>query len=329
MVEKLKEYWFPLLIGIFFVCITVYFAYDQNKGKLPGKTVNGQQIVFSVDDENFSADQIYDELSKTYYDDRVYTMFHSALLDNAVESTDEFISDIKTRYQNLVAAYSQHYGYDEAYLDNIAKTYYGYDTFYDYLLYSTKSEKLYAQYVSEHISELVSEHFTTEHKPRIISYVVLTMDDPDNPTAEEAEKLKTAQDAWASSEYSVDNFAVFAEKFSEDGNASNGGKFGYLDAETTGIDKTFLDTSLALEEGQVSEWVKSDEFGYFLIKCDSTKVDDFKEETDFISAILSENEGLNNKILWETAQKLNVKFGSDEIEAIVKKNLKVEDKESE
>jgi hypothetical protein len=44
---------------------------------------------------------------------------------------------------------------------------------------------------------------------------------------------------------------------------------------------------------------------------------------------MNENEGLSNKILWETAQKLNVKFGSDEIEAIVKKNLKVEDKESE
>ena len=121
MVEKLKEYWFPLLIGIFFVCITVYFAYDQNKGKLPGKTVGGKQIVFSVDDENFSADEIYDELSKTYYEDRVYTMFHTALLDSAVESTDDMIKDVRDRYQYLVSVYSQYYGYDEAYEQSSAE----------------------------------------------------------------------------------------------------------------------------------------------------------------------------------------------------------------
>ena len=329
MVEKLKEYWFPLLIGIFFVCITIYFAYDQNKGKLPGKTVGGQQIVFSVDDENFSADQIYDELSKTYYEDRVYTMFHTALLDSAVESTDDMIKDVRDRYQYLVSVYSQYYGYDEAYLNTIAQTYYGYDTFYDYLLYSVKTEKLYANYISKHIDELLTDHFKEEHKPRIVSYVVLTMDDPENPTAEESEKLKAAQDAWASSEYSAENFAEFAEKFSEDSNASNGGRYGYIDSSASNIDEKFKETALSLNEGEVCEWFKSDDFGWFLIKCDSVKADDYKEETDFISAILSENEHLGTDIIWQTAQDLGVKFASEEIEAIVKKNLSIEESEGE
>ena len=324
MGEKLKEYWFPILVGIFFVCISVYFAYDQNKGKLPGKTVNGQQIVFSVDDTNYSADQLYDDLSKTYYNDRVYTMFHAALLDSAVKSTDEFTAEVNQNYQNMVAAYQQYYGYDVSYLDNIAKTYYGYDTYYEYMLYTTKAQKLYTEYFGNHGEEYFTEEFQQENKPRIVSYVVLTLDDPLNPTAEETEKVKVAQEAWASAEYSAENFADFAKLYSEDGNASAGGVFGYLDANTSGIDEVFLNTALALEEGQVSEWTFSEMYGYYLIKIDSVKFEDIKNETDFANAILTSNEGLANKILWDTANQIGVTFGSDEIKKSIMSFLGVE-----
>ncbi|MBE6115909.1 MAG: hypothetical protein E7187_03680 [Erysipelotrichaceae bacterium] len=324
MVEKLKEYWFPLLVGIFFVCVSIFFAYDQNKGKLPGKTVNGQQIVFSVDDTNYSADQLYDDLSKVYHDDRVATMFQVALLDSAIKSTDEFKAELDKNYQNTVAAYQQYYGYDVAYLDNIAKTYYGYDTFYEYMNYSTKAQKLYTEYFSKNGDKYFTEDFQKEYKPRIVSYVVLTLDDPENPTAEETAKVKAAQDAWASSEYSADNFADFAKKYSEDGNASTGGVFGYLDTKTSGIDEVFLNTALALEEGQVSEWTFSETFGYYLIKVDSVKFDDIKNETAFANSIMSSQQGLSSKILWETANELGVTFGSDEIKNIIMKSLNVE-----
>ena len=324
MLEKLKEYWFPVLIGVFFLCVTVYFAYDQNKGKLPGKSVNGQQVVFSVDDQNITADQQYEELSKVYYEDRIFTMFQTALLDSSVKTTDDLKEEIQTSYDNTVARYQQYYGYDASYLDNIAKTYYGYDNFYDYLFYTTKVQKLYGQYISEHAEEFYTAEFQENNKPRMVSYVVLSLDDPNNPTAEETAKVKAAQDAWASDQYSADNFAEFAKNFSEDGNASNGGSFGYIDANTKGIDEVFLNKALELNEGEVSDWTFSETFGYYLIKVDSVKFDDFKNETDFVASVLSANEGLGNKILWETAQSQNVKFADESIEKIVKDALQVE-----
>ena len=69
MLKFIKENWFVALVAAFFLIISVYFAYDQNKGKLPGKTVGGKQVVFSVDDKNFTADDYYDDLDNYYVDD--------------------------------------------------------------------------------------------------------------------------------------------------------------------------------------------------------------------------------------------------------------------
>ena len=150
------------------------------------------------------------------------------------------------------------------------------------------------------------------------------MDDPANPTEEESAKLKAAQDAWASGTYSAANFGDFAAAYSQDGNASNNGKFGYVDTKTTGIDETFLETALSLEEGKVSDWVYSEQFGYFLIKCDSTLNIDLLKEDDFISRILESNSGLSSKIIWAKAQELNVQFGNEEVEKLIKDNIGVE-----
>ena len=324
MAKFLKENWFVAIVAVFFIGVAIFFTYDQNKDKLPGKTVGGKQVVFSVDDTNYTADDLYDELSKDYYESRVLMSFQKALLDETTKGDPSIETEVKKNYESTLQYYQANYGYSEDYLNQIARYYYGYDTFYDYMLYSAKSSKMYASYIGEHIDELFTAEKKAELKSRIVSYVVIAMDDPANPTEEESAKLKAAQDAWASGTYSAANFGDFAAAYTQDGNAANNGKFGYVDAETTGIDETFLETALALEEGAVSDWVYSEQFGYFLIKCDSTLNVDLLQEDDFISRILDSNEGLSSKIIWEKTQQLNVQFGNEEIEKLIKDNIGVE-----
>ena len=324
MAKFLKENWFVAIVAIFFLGVAIFFTYDQNKGKLPGKSVGGKQVVFSVDDTNYTADELYDKLSNDYFDSRILLSFQKALLDEATKGDATIEADVKKNYASTLQYYHTQYGYDEAYLNQIARYYYGYDTFYDYMLYSAKSSSMYASYIGEHIDELFTAEQKAELKSKIVSYTVIAMDDPANPTEEESAKLKAAQDAWASGTYSAANFGDFAAAYSQDGNASNNGKFGYVDTKTTGIDETFLETALSLEEGKVSDWVYSEQFGYFLIKCDSTLNIDLLKEDDFISRILESNSGLSSKIIWAKAQELNVQFGNEEVEKLIKDNIGVE-----
>ena len=85
-----------------------------------------------------------------------------------------------------------------------------------------------------------------------------------------------------------------------------------------------MQTALQLEENEVSDWIFDENYGYFLIKCDSTKYDDYKTDANFISTILSANENLSNEIIWKYAQDANVTFANDEIKDYIMEQLNVE-----
>jgi len=329
MLKFIKENWFVALVAAFFLIISVYFAYDQNKGKLPGKTVGGKQVVFSVDDKNFTADDYYDELSKSYRETEIVKTFRNTLLDEAYKTTDDFKDEVKAQWQSTISYYEQYYGYGQSYLDQIAQYYYGYDTFYDYVFYSMKADRVYDEYINAHIDELFTDEFVEKSQPRMVRYVVIAMGKPAEPTEEELKKLNDAKEAWASDAYSAANFADFAKKYSTDSGAQSGGLFGYLDKNTTGIDEVFLNTALATKAGEVSEWTYSEKFGYYLIYVESTDVKDFKTESGFHSALMTFHKNLANEILWAKAQELNTTFADDEIKNIIMENLELNSKESE
>lgn len=327
MAKVLKENWFVAIVAVFFIGVAIFFTYDQNKDKLPGKSVGGKQVVFSVDDTNYTADDLYDRLSSDYYESRVFLSFQKALLDEATKNDKDIETEVKTQYAQTLQYYQSYYGYDETYLNQIARYYYGYDTFYDYMLYSAKSMSVFKDYIKTNIADLLTDEQKAELNPRIVSYVVIAMDDPANPTAEESSKLKAAQDAWASDTYSAENFGDFASAYSQDGNAANKGVFGYIDTKTTGVDETFLNTALSLKDGEVSEWVYSEQFGYFLIKCDTSDTTALLDEDDFVSEVLNLNEGLQTKVMWQKAQEIGVTFGDEEVESLIKKHMNVDESE--
>ena len=62
MIEKLKENWFVVLVAVILIAAVGYYTYDTNKGKLPGKKVDGKDVVASIGDTDFFADDLYLEL---------------------------------------------------------------------------------------------------------------------------------------------------------------------------------------------------------------------------------------------------------------------------
>lgn len=314
MKKFMKENWFIIVVAVFFVFAAVYFTYDQNKDNLPGKKVNGKDVIFTVDDENYTADDLYDQLAISQKKSVVVNKFFKAVVNQSTKYTEDEEKELNSYVTNVIYYYTQS-GYTESYLDAIAQYYYGYNTFSDYVYYSTKLEKVMASYIKEHIDTLYTEEMKEAFNAHVISYVVISLDDPANPTAEEQERIDAAKKAWAEGTY--ESFADFAKKYSEDSNASNGGKYGYIDdssLESTSIDQVFVKAALALKEGETTDWVYTEKFGYYLIHCDSTKLEDYIEEDAFVERILGLDEDLSAKIFWDAACKLNVEYESEEME---------------
>ena len=127
------------------------------------------------------------------------------------------------------------------------------------------------------------------------------------------------------------SFADVASENSEDSStASNGGDLGVIDKNSSALDTNFLEASLALKEGEVSEWVRSDSFGYFKIMCTASTAKTLEaNNTDsdpYVSLVQNYDTTLENTAIWAKAKDLGIDFnGNDEIESAVKKYFNVTD----
>ncbi|NTW95911.1 MAG: hypothetical protein HGB31_04760, partial [Erysipelotrichaceae bacterium] len=194
LAKSLAAHWFFALISTAFVAIVAMFAYTQTKdlfaNLLPSKQEGGKDVVFEIGGENVTTDEFYTELYKYYGDYSVYINLKRAIIDGSVESTTELKDLIKTKktetiayWNQLATAYAQ-YGYT---YDTIAKYYLNQSDYYSideldaYVTELVKTDKMNFAYLDEHMDEYLTA-FTTDKKPRVVSHILIAMDDPKKPT---------------------------------------------------------------------------------------------------------------------------------------------------
>ncbi len=331
--KTLATHWFFVLITTAFVAIVTMFGYSQTKdlfaSLLPSKQVGGKDVVFEVGGQNVTTNEFYDELYKYYGDYSVYINLKRAIIDQSIETTNDIKALVKTKKAETIANWQQlaknyaSYGYT---YETIAKYYLNQSDYYSideldaYVTELVKTDKLNFAYINAHIDEYFTS-FLANKKPRVISHILIAMDDPKKPTADETARLQTVKDALAGGM----TFEAAVAKYSEDTQTNQkAGLLGYMDKDTS-FQPEFLAAALALKEGDTSAWVTTS-YGYHLIKMNASSITELKTYDEFYYAILTANTKLASKILWANAQTLNIDFkGNTELEAAVKKFLGLED----
>ena len=316
MTELIKKNWFVVVVAALFCCMAIFFAYDQNKDNLPGKKVNGKDVVFSIGGQNFTADDLYEEYYPSGSADAVYMLAQRLLLDQTVKTTKELEADAATMADEYYSYFYSYYGDSTDLFLEVNMKAIGLNSLEEYCLYNLKLEQMYSDYVSANLDTLYAP-FAEEYKPRYVSHALIMMDDPKNPTAEEKASFEEAKQAWESGEYT---FGDFAEKYSDDTtSAIQKGSIGYVDKDSSLVEP-FLVACLALNEGEVSEWIES-EYGYHLITVTSTNQEEIVKEVEFLEHILTFNENLENEVFWVGLESKNVKFNDKTVEAKIKEAL--------
>lgn len=318
----IKNYWFVGVIALCLVTILGYFVYEKiSAGEfnyLQGKKVDGKDVIYTIGDKVSTADEMYEVLYEKYGVERVYNALQKAVIDQGVETTDEIKEQAQHFSDDLIQRAIQSYGTEhyEAYIVSQLKNL-GYTSLKDlpqYYTVSLKFNQLIEDYVNAHIDE-VYPAFNEAFKPRMVSHILIKLADPANPTEEELALVKSVQTALENGE----EFTKVAAEYSQDGSAANGGSLGYMDI-TTQFVTPFKDAALALNEGDVSDLVLS-EFGYHIIKVDSTNLEELKQQEQFYNAMINNDPTIASKAVWNKAQELNITFANEELETALKKHM--------
>ena len=328
MIEKLKENWFVVLVAVILIAAVGYYTYDTNKGKLPGKKVDGKDVVASIGDTDFFADDLYlelygDESSSSSAGTQVlFSYFERAVVDAAVSVDDE----MKTNIATAVTSVKQNYeGQESTLLSQLQAA--GYSSLDDLELYFThsfKMQKLIGDAYAKDLDNLFTPIYE-EKNSRVVSHILVTISDFNNITEEEQAKMDAIDQALADGE----DFAEVAKEYSDDGSASDGGNLGYVDSDSSLVTE-FKEAALAAEKGVVTDWVQT-EYGYHKILVTETDKEALMENedirNDIYAAIEKANPDLNAQIIWEKGQELGVEFANENVENAIKSYLGIEDEE--
>ena len=322
MKKVFKEYWLLMLIGALLLCGSVYFVIEDNTGKIAGKKENGNDVVFSIGTENVTADEFYDSLYESYGTAGIYQFMLKAVADASYETTTEKKDLAELYAENVKANYMSSYGgeYETNLVSDLQSL--GYNSIDDLTTYFVNNQKT-NQFLIETVTEVNDgtwNEYAQENNPRVGSHILIKMTDPENPTDEELAKVNAVNDALANGE----EFGKVAYAHSEDSSATTNGLLGYADANTSYVE-AFLTAMLALEEGETSEWVKT-EYGYHLIKCDSTSLDYFVENysEDMLNAVLSFDPTVQPRAVWAKASELGITFTDEAVKADLLKYMGLE-----
>ena len=336
MSSFMKKNWFICLLVVLFAGVSIYYIYDTNKGKLKGKTSNGEDVVYSVGDTDVTASKFYDDMYENGGTAVLYQSFVKAVSEQAVETTDEMRQNAAAQASSVISNYASSYpsNYRDL-LDSQLKAlgYKGYDDLESYMIDYLKQNEITAEYANAHFDEL---------KIRNISYLLVKFEDGDSGEGTPSEDEQKRMDAVDAAFKAGKTFAEVAEEFSEDtSTAPAGGVLGTVDANTTSLDMNFLNGALVLKEGEVSDWIYSSNFGYFKIQNNAStpeklvevyrEQNSIPEETEvsmsdvYASLLSSYDTTLSNRAIYDKGQELGVTFANTDDEAKLKQYLGLED----
>lgn len=311
MLDNVKKYWFVIIIGLVFVVFIGLFSADQINSVLKGKKVDGKDVVAEIKNENYLVDDYFEDLQSTIGDGQLYSLFQKSVL-RSIESSEEIIKEAKENADALLNYTAQNdgqAGVDQINTILISMGYSGTDELHLYYEDMAKYNIIIKDYTLAN-KETILDPYVKEAKPRLVSHILITMDDAEKPTETQQQKIDAVNKRIADGE----KFSDIATALSDDqASAVEGGSVGYTDYSTQFVEP-FLKAALATEEGKLSDWVNTD-YGRHIIKVDSTDINAIIESnlTDFVTAITSYDADLAYHAIWDKAESLEITFGSEEI----------------
>lgn len=338
MKEVLKKYWFVGAILVIIVAFFTLFIYNESKDKISGKKVDGKDVVAVFNGKNIFADDLYKTEKDTKGMQVISMLIVRELVSQGIPTTDEMKKQAEEQAKALVEQFKSRNatGYQEEMGNALKKAGYanGFSDLNEYTLVSLKTTKMIENYITAHGESYFAD--IEENKGRVVSHILvefprLSEEEKAGKSADEIKKLQeeknaSAQDALKERMDKIDeelktkDFATVASENTDDpGSKSTKGSLGYVDKNTSFV-KEFLDASMALNEEEVSDWVKT-QYGYHKIKVDTAgkekllAIPEVKEK--IIKLITEKDQTLSQKAIKELLEKYPVTTEDETVKKVL------------
>lgn len=241
---------------------------------------NGKDIIASIDGIKISADDVYDIFSSKYVGQvSMFNYILKQLINENFPINDAMKKEAQDTIDTIVTNYKNQYGDDyESYLEKDLGSvgqYQNIDEYKQSLIDNLQYAEFKKKYVKENFDTVFEDYYKVE-KPRMMSIIKIAVEDMENPTDEEKEKLKEVKELLKTDK----NFEDIAKGYSDDVSRSANGYIGIVDS-TLGLYNTYGDDvekkAFSLKEGEISNEIKGND-GYYFLYCTSQNKETIKEE---------------------------------------------------
>ena len=317
MAEILKKNWFVVLIAVLLCGFAIYYVWDTTKDFVKGKSVDGKDVIASIDNYDLTADDLYGEIER-FSVSQLYYRFRNAVIEQTVtEETDEMKENADKLKENLEAQAqsSSSYSADELISNMLESVGLESDELDRFCMLAQKESVMQRNYVEKNYDTLMKD----VKNAHIISLIEISVSDADALSDDESETKEKIDVALKKGTAFADVAADYTQSTQTDEN----GLYGYVDSETEAsstLTDDMLKAALALKEGETSSWIKvSGDSGdkLVLIYADVVGKDNIKASKDsdvwssLVSALISRNSTLSSEILFDAADQLEITFTDD------------------
>ena len=317
MAEILKKNWFVVLIAVLLCGFAIYYVWDTTKDFVKGKSVDGKDVIASIDNYDLTADDLYGEIER-FSVSQLYYRFRNAVIEQTVtEETDEMKENADKLKENLEAQAqsSSSYSADELISNMLESVGLESDELDRFCMLAQKESVMQRNYVEKNYDTLMKD----VKNAHIISLIEISVSDADALSDDESETKEKIDAALKKGTAFADVAADYTQSTQTDEN----GLYGYVDSETEAsstLTDDMLKAALALKEGETSSWIKiSGDSGdkLVLIYADVVGKDNIKASKDsdvwssLVSALISRNSTLSSEILFDAADQLEITFTDD------------------
>ncbi|MCR4634008.1 MAG: peptidyl-prolyl cis-trans isomerase [Erysipelotrichaceae bacterium] len=327
--ELIKKYWFIGVVAVVLLVFVGIYAADAYKNReviVNNKQVDGKYVAYSLDGEPVYADDLYASLYETNGVSQAVVAFERAIFNQGYETTDEMNTNATNSAASILSRYSEDYVLES--LNAMGYTG-GIDDLKQYYIDAQKQELLIKDYVAANADTYLKDSIGTNG--RLIYHILVKCDTTPvtdendniigyeaNPTDEQKEKLTQIQDALADEN---NTFEYVAYTYSEDSSSSNGGYIGMINEENKDMyDQFFAETSLKLNEGEVSEPIVS-QFGYHIIKNVAMSQEALLNDYYYLASLESTYPTMAIKAIMEKGTELGFEIKDEDLKAQIEAQL--------
>lgn len=280
------------------------------------KLKNGEEVVAKVNNKEYTADELYEELKGQYGYSTIINWVDSTIAEAEVETTDE-IKKYADEAIEFYKSYADQYGMS---LADFAKSYLGLtnvendDDVKKYLILDRKLSLAIQNHIADKLEDSEVKDFYNENYKKPITYreILIADDDDAEDTINEIKKsLKGKED-----DDLVKEFKDLAKDKSKSSTAKDGGLV--ESATKNKVNSKIWDELQDLDDNEVSKEIKTDSGYYIVLKISEDKAKDLKDVEKEIKETLAQNklsadQYLSYDVLTELRNKYKLAFFDKDI----------------